>query len=133
MLWIAAISAGLGALILWEFALIAALRVLGIRIPFAVAFHIYPRRQKQLLDALRGRRKDTFVLVSGILLLAFPLWVGLIACDYVIDRSAGPITYGLNHTVGSAVGFVVMVACGIWTSTTDWNKNSGESLHGSEL
>ena len=129
MLWIAAFSAGLGAIVIWEFAVIAALRGLGMKIPFAVTFHIYPRRQKELLDALKGRRKDTFVLVSGILLMAFPLLVGVIACDYVIDRSAGL----LKDIVGSAVGFVVMVACGIWTSTTDWNKNSGESLHGSEL
>lgn len=129
MLWIAAISACLGAIVVWQFAMIAALRVLGMKIPFSVAFHIYSRRQKELLDALRGRGKDTFVLVSGILLFAFPLFVGLTAYDYIVDRSAGPINYDLNHIVGSAVVFVVMVACGIRTSTTDWNKNSGESLH----
>lgn len=119
MVWIAAISACLGAIVVWQFAVIAALRAFGITIPFTVAFHIYPRRQKQLLDALRGRGKDTFVLVSGILLLAFPLFAGLAAYDYIIDRSAGPISYGLNRIVGLAVVFGVMVACGIWTSTTE--------------
>ena len=133
MLWIAAISACLGAIVVWQFAVIAALRVFAMKIPFSVAFHIYPRRQKELLDTLTGRGKDTFLIVSGFLLFAFPLFVGLTAYEYSVDRSAGPINYGLNHIVGSAVVFVLMVGCGIWTSTTDWYKNSGESVHRSQL
>jgi len=113
MLWVAAISACLGAIVAWQFAVIASLRVLGISIPFSVAFHIYPRRQKELLDALGRRGKDAFVLVSGILLLAFPLFVGINVYDYIIDRSVGQVTYGLDHIVGSAVAFLLMVACGI--------------------
>ena len=96
MLWIVAIGACLATIILWQLTMIASLRIFGIRVPFSVAFHIYPRRQHELFDALKKKRKDTFVLISGFLLFACPLFVGLTAYDYILDRSDGHITSGLN-------------------------------------
>jgi hypothetical protein len=61
MLWIAAIGACLGVIVLWQLAMIAALRLFSTKLPFPVAFHIYPRRQHELLAALEGSRKETFV------------------------------------------------------------------------
>jgi hypothetical protein len=121
MLWIAAIGACLGAIVLWQLAMIAALRLFGTKLPFSVAFHIHPRRQHELLGALKGRRKDTFVFISGFLLLACPLFLGLTAYDYIL-RSADHPAWGLNYIVGSVVAFVVMIAAGVWTSASNWNK-----------
>jgi hypothetical protein len=110
MLWIAAIGACLGVIVLWQLAMIAALRLFSTKLPFPVAFHIYPRRQHELLAALEGSRKETFVFISGFLLLACPLFVGLTAYDYIVNRSAGHPAYGLNYIVGSVVVFVAMIA-----------------------
>ena len=122
MLWIAAISTCLGAIVLWQLAVIAALRLFDVKLPFSVAIRIYPRRQRELLAALKGKRKDTFVFISGFLLLACPLFVGLTAYNYIFDSSAGHPTHGLSYYVGSVVAFMVIIACGIWTSANDWNK-----------
>jgi hypothetical protein len=127
MLWIAALGACLGAIVLWELAMIAALRLFGTKLPFSVAFHIHPRRQHELLAALKGRRKDTFVFISGFLLLACPLFLGLTASDYIVNRSAGHPAYGLNYIVGSVVAFVLMSAAGVWTSASSWNKRYSDS------
>lgn len=128
MPWVAAIGAWLGTIVLWQLTVIAALRIFGIKVPFPVAFHIYPREQYELLDALNRRSKDTFVFISGVLLLAGPWFVGLIACDYIVGRSAGHLrNYGLDHIIGSAVVFVLMIWCGISTSASEWNKSSGNS------
>jgi sugar phosphate permease len=127
MLWIAAISACLGAIVLWQLAMIAALRLFATKLPFSVAFHIHPRRQHELLAALKGRGKDTFIFIYGFLLLACPLFVGLTAYDYTLNRAAGRPAYGLNDIVGSVVAFVVMIAAGVWTSTSSWNKYYSDS------
>jgi hypothetical protein len=127
MLWIAAIGACLGAIVLWQLAMIAALRLFGTKLPFSVAFHLHPRRQHELLAALEGRRKDTFVFISGFLLFACPLFVGLTAYDYIVSRSAGHPAYGLNYVVGSVAAFVVMIAAGVWTSASNWNKHCSDS------
>jgi hypothetical protein len=127
MLWIAAIAVWLAAIVLWQLAIIAALRLFGTRLPFSVAFHNHPRRQHELLAALKGSSKDTFVFISGFLLLACPLFVGLTAYDYVVNQSAGHPAYGLNYIVGSVVAFAVMITVGVWASASDWNKYHSES------
>ena len=55
-------------------------------------------------------------------MLACPLFVGFTSYDYVFKRFAGSPTYGLNYIVGSVVVFAVMIACGVWTSVSNWNK-----------
>jgi hypothetical protein len=61
------------------------------------------------------------VFISGVLLFACPLFVGLTAHDYILDR---PTIRLAHYIVGSAVVFAVMIACGIWTSSSSWNKYS---------
>lgn len=123
MLWITAIGACLVAILLWQWAMVAGLRFFAIKLPFSVAFHISPRREHELLDALEGRPKAIFLLISGVLLFALPLFVGLIAYDFVVDHSAmGTTAYALNHVVGSVLVFGGMCALGIWTSESSWNK-----------
>jgi hypothetical protein len=128
MVWIAAIGAFLGAVVVWQLALIAVLRLFNVTLPLSLAFHVSPRREHELLAALNGKRKDTFVFISGFLMFACPLFVGLTTYDFVMDRYAGHATLLLNPTnslsyiVGSAVLFALMIACGIWSSTSSWNK-----------
>jgi hypothetical protein len=127
MLWIAAIGACLAAIVLWQLTMIAALRLFGTRLPFSIAFHIYPRRKHELLAALKRGRKNTFVFISGFLLLACPLFVGLTAYDYIVNRPDGHQAYGLNYIVGSVFAFLVMVAAGVWSSASNWNEYYSDS------
>lgn len=122
MLWVAAIGGCLTVIVLWQLATIAALRLFGIALPFSVAFHIHPRRERELLAFLKGRSKDTFVLISGLLLLACPLFAGLAVYDYIFDLPVDHPANRLDYIVGMAVVFGVMAACGIWTSSSSWDK-----------
>jgi len=122
MLWLAAIGGFLGAIILWQLAAVAALRLLGIELPFSLAFHIHPRREHDLLAAFAGKRKDTFVLIAGFLFFACPLFLGLTVFDFIVKRSAGYPSYDLSYIVGSIVVLLVTIVGGIWTSASSWNK-----------
>jgi hypothetical protein len=122
MLWLAAIGGCLGAIILWQLAVVAALRLFGMELPFSLAFRTHPQRENVLLAAFAGSRKDTFILISGFLLFACPWFLGLTVFDFIVKRSAGYPSYGLNYIVGSIVVLLLMIVCGIWTSASSWNK-----------
>jgi hypothetical protein len=122
MLWIAAIGACLGAIVLWDLAVIAALRFFGIELPFSVVFRVYPRREHELLAALKGNLKETYVFISGFLLFACPLFLGLTLFDYI---AGGPLPHGPNYIVGSILVFALMITCGVLASVSNWNKSCG--------
>jgi hypothetical protein len=122
MLWIAAIGACLGTIILWDLAVVAALRLFGIMMPFSVAFRIYPRREHELFAALKGNPKATYVFISGFLLFACPLFAGLTLFDYVAHGAA---PHGPNYIVGSILVFALTIACGVLASVSNWNKSCG--------
>lgn len=73
MLWVAAFGAGFGAIVLWDLTVISVLRLFDIRLPFSIAIRFYPRRQRELFTALKGRGKGTFVFISGFLLSTCPV------------------------------------------------------------
>jgi fucose 4-O-acetylase-like acetyltransferase len=122
MVSIAAISASMGAIVVWQLAMVAVLRLFDVKLPFSLAFYVYPRREHELFAALNERRKDTFVFISGFLMFACALFVGLTTYDYVMDCSVSHPPHGPNYFVGSAVAFVGMIVCGIWSGTSSWNK-----------
>jgi len=106
--WVAAIGAGIGAIVVWELAVIAVLRLFHVNVPFSLVVHIHPRREHELLAALGRRRKHTFVFISGFLMFACPFLVGLAAGDYVIDGFPSHSTHGFNHDAGSVSPQVVI-------------------------
>jgi hypothetical protein len=82
IVWIAAIGAFLSAVVLWNVAMVAALRPFGIKLPSGFPFHFYTRQRRELLAALQGRPKGTYILVSGFLLFACPLFLGFVFYDF---------------------------------------------------
>lgn len=123
MLWVAAIGACLTIFVVWQLATIAALRLFGIYLPFSVAFRIYPRRERELLTLLKGSSKEKFIFISGFLLSACPFFAGLAVYDYVFDHSGAHSANDLDYIVGMAVVFALMVGCGIWSSSSRWDKH----------
>jgi hypothetical protein len=124
-LGLAAFGGCVGAIALWDLAVVAALRSFGIKLLFSTPFHFYTRRERELLAALNGRPKDTYVLISGFLFFACPLFAGLTTFDYIIRRYIDHSTIGLDYVVGSAVVFVMFVMFGVGISNRKWKKFAG--------
>jgi len=125
MVWVAVISGCLGAVVLWELAVIVGLRLFDIKLPLSIAIHIYPRRQREMFAGLKEKGEDTFVFISGVLLWACPLFIGVTAYDLIFsifDPSGSHPAHALDRIVGSIVVFMFMIACGIWTASREWNK-----------
>jgi hypothetical protein len=125
---IAAVGVFLGAVVLWNLAMIAAVRFFRINLPFSLTFHFYKRKEPELLKALKGRSINTYVVISGFLLFACPLFAGLTAYDYVVHRSVDHSTYGLNYVVGSVVSLVLLGIGGVWISISNWQKSAESGL-----
>jgi hypothetical protein len=61
MVSIAAISAFIGAIVVWQLAVVAVLRLFDIKLPFRLAFYVYPRREHELLlPSMRGARTHSY-------------------------------------------------------------------------
>jgi hypothetical protein len=106
---------------LWQVVAIAILRLFGISLPFSFAVHFYARRERELAVALDGRSLETYVLVAGFLLLACPIWVGLITFDYLSAHYIYHLPYQLRQFVGSVVGLAV---CGVWVGLSSWKASA---------
>jgi len=112
---IAAVSVFLGVVVFWNLAVVAALRAFGINLPFSLPFRFFERKKgPEVLKALKGRSINTYVAISGLLLFACPLFVGLTAYDYIVRRFLEHSTYGLNYVAGSLVSFVLLGIGGVW-------------------
>ena len=123
---IAAVGVFLGAVVFWNLAMVAVLRLSGINLPFSSMFHFYKRKEPEVLKALKGRSIDTYVVISGWLLFACPLFAGVTAYDYVVRRSIEHSPFGLNYILGSIAWLVLLGIGGVWISISNWEK-SGES------
>jgi hypothetical protein len=128
LLGIAAVGAFLGAVVLWDLAVVAALRFFGIKLLFSTPFHFYSRKERELLAALQGRPKNTYVLISGFLLIACRLFAGATAFDYVVRRYVDHSTFGLNYVVGSVVLFVILTIGGVWINVRHWSKSAENGI-----
>jgi hypothetical protein len=130
LLGLAAVGAFLGVMVLWDLAVIAMLRVLSIKLSFSTPFHFYRRKERELIAALKGRPKDTYILISGFWLFACPLFAGSTAVDYIVRRYIDHSTFGFGYVTGSVVFFILLAIGGVWISASDWRKFAGNKIGG---
>jgi hypothetical protein len=117
-----------GVIVLWQLAVVAILRTLGIRLPFSRPFRFYMRKEPELLEVQEGWTESTYILIAGFLMLTCPLFAGLIAYDYIERRCIQHSSYDAASLVGLAVVFMLLVFVGRWKSVNDWKRLSGDSL-----
>lgn len=119
---IAAVSVFLGAAVLWNLAMVFVLRFFSLNLPFSLPFHLYKRKEPELLVALKGRSINTYVVISGLLMFACPLFAGLTAYD-VVRHSVEHSTYGLTYIFGSVASLVLLGIAGVWISISNWQES----------
>jgi hypothetical protein len=112
---LAAVFGFAAVIVLWDVSCISILRALGMAIPFSFPFHLSERRERDLITSLQGRSKSTYIFVSGFLLFACPLLLGLIAYDRLL-----PVQSSSGYYVGSAVVLVILVICGVSFGNRVW-------------
>jgi hypothetical protein len=123
LLWIVAVIAFLGIIILWDLAIVAASRPFGIHLPFSFALHVRGPRERELQAALRGRPRYAYGLVSGVLLFACPVLAGLLAYDFVADGFVWP-----GRALRSVAGSVVVLATiAFWFGLRDGKKSAEQA------
>lgn len=127
LLTAAGIGASLGVVLLWQIAMIAVLRSLGTALPISSLFKFYVRKEAVLIRPQPEWTESTYILVSGFLLLACPLFAGLLAYDYVEHRYIEHSAYNADSVVGLAVVFVLLVICASGKSASDGKKLRGDS------
>ncbi len=120
----AAVGVFVGAAISWNVATIAILRIFGVDLSFSLAFRFCRRKAPEVLNALKGKSINAYVVVSGVLLFACPLFAGLSAYNYVVHRYAQHSTYGLGDAFASIGWLVLLVILGAWVSIGYWQKSA---------
>jgi len=121
---IVAVGVLLGTVFFCNLAVVAGLRSLGLALPFSLPFHLFKRKEPELLEALKGKSINTYVLISGLLLFAVPLFAGLTAYDYVVRRYIEHSVYKLNNLAVSVVVLAVLGIVGVWISISQWQKSA---------
>jgi hypothetical protein len=129
LLGLAAFGAFLGVWVLWDVAVVAALRAFSINLSFSTPFHFYRGQERELLAALKGRPKISYLLISGILFFACPFTTGFTAFEYVVSRYIEHSWFGVDY-FGVFLGFAIVAIGGILNSSSNWKK-SGERSAGS--
>jgi hypothetical protein len=125
---IVAVGVLLGAVFFCNLAVVAGLRSFGLGVPFSLPFHVFKRKEPELLEALNGRTINTYVLISGLLLFACPLFAGVTAYDYVVRRYIEHSVYRLNNLAESVVLLAVLVIAGVWISLSHWRKSAESGI-----
>jgi hypothetical protein len=118
----------LGAAVFWNLAMIFVLRFFRIDLPFSLPFRFHRRKEPELLVALKGRSINTYVVVSGLLLFACPLFAGLTAYEYVVRQSVEHSTYGLTSILESVASLVSLAIAGAWISIRNWQKSTESGI-----
>jgi len=121
---IVAVGVLLGTAFFCNLAVVAGLRCFGLGVPFSLPFHLFKRQEPELLEALTGKSVNTYVLISGLLLFAFPLFAGLTAYDFVVRRYIEHSVYTLNNLAVSLVLLAVLGIVGVWISISQWRKSA---------
>jgi len=125
---IAAVVLFLGTAVFWDLATVFVLRFFRIHLPFSLPFRFYKRQEPKLLVALKGRSINAYVVISGLLLFACPLFAGLTAYDYVVRHSIEHSTYGLASILGSVAWLVLLGIAGVWISIRNWQKSTESGI-----
>ncbi len=120
LLWAVAIGAFLAAWSLWDLAMVAALRVFSIRLPISFAFLFWTRRERELHAALKEISKIKYVIISGFLLFACPLFAGFTAYDFFIDRYFRP---SIHDVWTFMANILVWAIVGIGFGLSEWKKS----------
>ena len=124
MFVITAVGVFLGVVVFWNLAVVAVLRCFRIRLPFSLPLHFFKRKHPELLRALEGRPVNRYVIISGLLMSACPLFAALTAYDYVVRRWMEHSPYGLNYILGSVASLVLLGICGVRISIGHWQKSA---------
>ncbi len=128
LLVLAAVSVFVAVAIFWSVLTVAALRSFKINLPFSLPFHFFRRKEPYLLKALNGRSINAYVVISGLLLFACPLFAGLTVYDYVVRHFIEHARYGMTHIALSVVWFVLLGICGVWISIRHWQKSAESGI-----
>ena len=120
MSMITAVFGFIAVFVLCNLACIWMLRPFGVAIPFSFPVHFGERRERDLVTSLEGRSKGTYIFVSGFLLFACPMFLGLIAYDRLL-----PVPASIGYYVGSAVVFLALVMGGVSFGNRIWRKAQG--------
>jgi len=88
-----------------------------VAIPLAFPFHVGQRRERDLVTSLQGRSRGTCIFVSGILLFAFPMFLGLVAYDRLL-----PIQSGGAYYIGTGIFVLILALCGVAFGNRIWKK-----------
>jgi len=123
-----AVVAFVATAIFWNVVTVAVLRNIRFNLSFFLPFHLFRRSAPEVLDALKGKTINTYVLVSGVLLFACPLLAGLSAYDYVVHRYVQPSPYDLKYIFSSAVWLVLLVVLGTWISLGQWQRSKENGI-----
>jgi hypothetical protein len=121
---IVAVGVLVGAVFFCNLAVVAGLRCFGLSVPFSLPFHVFKRREPELLRALKGKSINTYVFISGLLLFAVPLFAGLTAYDYVVRRYIEHSVYRLSDLAVSLMVLAVLGFVGVWISLIHWQKSA---------
>lgn len=126
----AAVGAFLAGSILWNLAMVAALRLLRINLSYTLPFRLFRRKEPDLLQAIHGKSINEYVVISGLLLFACPLLAGITAYDFVARRFMEHSTYGMKDGALSLAWFALLGLCGLWSSLRQWqhSRESGIGL-----
>jgi hypothetical protein len=111
-----------GTAVLWNVATIAVLRLAGIEVSFSLPFHLFRRKVPAILDSLRGRTINSYVVISGLLLFACPLFVGLSAYEYVVRHYLEHSTYSVKYALASAASLALLGILGVRVSISQWQR-----------
>lgn len=122
----AAVGVFLAGSILWNLAMVVALRLFRIDVSYSLPFRLFRRKEPDLLQAIHGRSINEYVVISGLLLFACPLLAGMTAYDFVVRRFIEHATYGMQDAALSLAWFALLGLCGVWSSIRHW-QHSRES------
>lgn len=116
-----AVVLSLGVAVVWDLGATLVLRAFGIKLAPLPLFAAR-RKDDETLAVMHSRR--TYVLVSGVLMFACPLFVALTFYDFIDRTFIEPrpfVTAG--YVVGSVVVFGLMMAVGVWSSDKQRRKH----------
>jgi hypothetical protein len=114
--------------IFWNVATVVVLRLVGVDLSLLLPLRLFRRETPEVLDALRGRTINTYVVISGLLLFACPLFGGILTYDYVIRRYVQHSPYNLACALTSAAWLVLLVALGTWLSLGHWQRSQESGI-----
>ena len=117
-----------GAAIAWNLATVAVLRILDIHLPFSLPLHLFRRTAPEVLNVLRDRTINTYVVVSGLLLFACPLFAGLSAYDYVVRSYIQHSSYDLKYVLASIAWLILLVILGVRVSIGHWQTGAESGI-----